>query len=282
MGGTTAPSTTTSSSSRARTARIASTLGRSFLATAARYNNKCVLADSKNIGTTSGCDCPGAADGSKRHGGGVGSDSERRDGGGGGVRLLPPPSQCGVEMHNNAYFARPELPGNVTISCAGPVLLYDWLASGSDARSSVYEMPPDALLMAWARELLGLGPEPGPKPPMPEPLPPQPAPTFPHSCVGRCWREGHCCADMVSGCSQPSCYQGCALAAISPDLATCNAQCEAAGGKCSFTYRNTTLSMCNNCASVTPPQECAHQGTCEDVASCKDGCKNHFNQSWFV
>ena len=112
---------------------------------------------------------------------------------------------------------------------------------------------------------------------MPRPLPPQPTPTYPHTCVGRCWAEGHCCANMMSGCSQPTCYQGCALAAISPDLETCNAQCDAAGGKCSFTYGNTTLSMCVNCASVTPPQECAHQGSCENVASCKEGCKNHFN-----
>ena len=110
---------------------------------------------------------------------------------------------------------------------------------------------------------------------MPEPLPPQPTPSYPDTCVGRCWAEGHCCADMISGCS-PSCYQGCALANASKDLSTCNAQCDAAGGQCSFTYRNTTLKMCNMCASVTPPQLCAHMGRCENVAACKDGCKNHF------
>jgi len=223
------------------------------------FSNKCILADSKNVGTTSGCDCPGKSRVKTRNG-----------------TLARPPSQCGVEMHDNQYFARPELPGNVTMSCAGPVLLYDWLSSGSDEGSGVFEMPSDALLIAWAREKLGLAP--GPKPPMPKPLPPQPTPSYPRTCVGRCWRDGHCCADMVSGCSQPTCYQGCALAAISPDLETCSAQCEAAGGHCTFTYGNTTLNMCNNCASVTPPQECAHQGTCENVASCIDGCKHHFGR----
>jgi hypothetical protein len=31
------------------------------------------------------------------------------------------------------------------------------------------------------------------------------------------------------------------------------------------------------CASVTPPQECAHKGQCEHVSACVDGCKNHFS-----
>ena len=46
--------------------------------------------------------------------------------------------------------------GNMTMSCNGPVLAYDWLASGSDNRSGVFEMPSDQLLMGWAREKLSL------------------------------------------------------------------------------------------------------------------------------
>ena len=113
--------------------------------------------------------------------------------------------------------------------------------TGSDNNSAVYELPSDALLIGWARAKLGLPPIPGPPPAPPTPLPPQPAPTYPNTCVGRCWREGHCCANMVSGCSTPSCYQGCGLAQAAPSLDACNAACTAAGGKCSYTFHNVCM-----------------------------------------
>merc|ERR1712146_46333 len=106
-------------------------------------------------------------------------------------------------------------------------------------------MPSDELLMGWAREKLSLPPLPGPMPPMPPPLPVKPPPTYPHSCIGRCWKSGHCCANMISGCAQPSCYQGCALANVSDDLQSCVSACKAAGGQCTFTYRSVILDMCN-------------------------------------
>eukprot|EP00928_Gymnodinium_smaydae_P025336 TRINITY_DN20214_c0_g1_i1.p1 TRINITY_DN20214_c0_g1~~TRINITY_DN20214_c0_g1_i1.p1 ORF type:complete len:1042 (+),score=101.64 TRINITY_DN20214_c0_g1_i1:41-3127(+) len=221
------------------------------------YNNKCVLSDSKNIGSTSGCDCPGPA---AARGSGVD----------------PPQGECGVDLYSNAYFARPELPGNLTITCGGAKLINDWFASGSDKNSFAYQLPSDDLLMSWAREKLNLPPAPGPRPPLPPLLPVKPPATYPHTCVGQCWQQGHCCADMVSGCQQPSCYQGCALAALSPSLAGCLDTCHAVTGKCSYAYKNLTLNMCNMCSSVKPPQECAHSGTCENVEACQDGCKNHF------
>ena len=219
------------------------------------YSNKCVLMDSKNIGTTGGCHCPGPA----------------------APHSFPPQGECGLDMHDNEYFGRPDLPGNMTMSCSGPILASDWLATGSDRNSAVYEIPSDAALIGWARDKLGLAPVPGPPPPPPTPLPPQPPPTYPKTCVGSCWREGHCCANMISGCSQPSCYQGCALAEVTSDVASCKAACTSASGKCSWTLHNVTLQMCDNCASVTPPQECAHQGGCEGVQACQDGCANHFS-----
>merc|ERR1712190_706578 len=60
------------------------------------YNNKCVLSDSKNIGTTGGCHCPGPRGTASGPG--------------------PPPSHCGLDMHGNSYFGRPDLPGNMTMS----------------------------------------------------------------------------------------------------------------------------------------------------------------------
>ena len=164
----------------------------------------------------------------------------------------------------------------MTMTCAGPILASKWLASGSDKGSAVYELPSDDALIGWAREKLSLPPLPGPPPPPPTPLPPQPPPSFPKTCVGRCWSEGHCCANMVSGCNQPTCFQGCALAEVSASLASCKAACAAAGGHCSYKLKNVSLQMCDMCASVTPPQECAHKGGCENVASCQDGCTNHF------
>ena len=52
-------------------------------------------------------------------------------------------------------------------------------------------------------------------------------PRYPKNCIGRCWSEGHCCANMLSGCNQPSCYQGCALAVVADNLDACNAACKA-------------------------------------------------------
>lgn len=222
------------------------------------YKNKCVVSASKNIGSTGGCDCPGR--GKPSPGGGV-----------------APSTVCGLTMHDNEYYGDPKIPGNMTMSCAGPVLASTWLASGSDAGSAVYEIPDDDALIGWAREKLDLPPLPAPPSPPPAPLPPQPPPTFPDTCIGRCWREGHCCANMVSGCNQPSCYQGCALAQVSTSLSACKAACAAAGGHCSYKLKNVTLQMCDMCASVTPPQECSKKGGCEGVTSCQDGCANHFS-----
>ena len=161
------------------------------------------------------------------------------------------------------------------MSCAGPTLATDWVASGSDNNSKIYELPSDSALIGWAREKLSLPPLPGPPSPPPTPLPNQPAPTYPNTCIGRCWRQGHCCASMESGCNQPTCYQGCAFAQVAPDLAGCKAACASAKG-CSAHYKNVTVNMCGMCASVKPPQECATQGHCENIASCQDGCSNHF------
>ena len=202
------------------------------------YKNKCIVTDSKNIGTTGGCDCPG--NGKPSPGGGV-----------------APQGECGLTMHDNEYFGDPKIPGNMTMTCGGAILASTWLESGSDKGSAVYEIPDDDTLIGWAREKLDLPAIPAPPPPPPTPLPPQPPPTFPDTCVGRCWREGHCCANMVSGCNQPTCYQGCALAQVTASIAACKAACTAAGGHCSYSLKNVTLQMCDQCASVTPPQECS-------------------------
>lgn len=145
----------------------------------------------------------------------------------------------------------------------------------------IYTLPSDEALIGWAREKFNLPPLPGPPPAPPTPLPNQPAPTYPDNCVGRCWREGHCCANMISGCGQPTCFQGCAYAQVAPDLASCKAACTASTG-CSHSYKNVSIQMCDSCASVTPPQECAHEGHCENIASCQDGCANHFSpDGWY-
>eukprot|EP01052_Picozoa_sp_SAG31_P016564 SAG31_NODE_1102_length_9897_cov_16.273015_4_plen_257_part_00 len=199
------------------------------------YNNKCVLTDSKNIGSTGGCTC---------------IPPYKSIGGGGGS---PPQSVCGLDMHDNQYFGDPNLPGNMTMSCGGAILASEWLSSGSDQGSAVFELPSDDALIGWAREKLGLAPLPNRSPPSPPtPLPPQPPPTYPKTCVGRCWQEGHCCANLDSGCGQPSCYQGCAFAQVAPSIEACTAACNSAKG-CSTTFKNVTVNMCGQCASVTPP-----------------------------
>ena len=159
------------------------------------FNNKCVVTASKNIGSTGGCYCPG---------------SSAPPPGGGGA----PQTEGGLTMHDNEYFGDPNIPGNMTMSCAGPVLASTWLASGSDARSAVYELPSDETLIGWARQKLDLPPLPAPPPPPPTPLPPQPPPTFPPTCVGRCWREGHCCV-------RTSALYPCLPAAASVQLLQC-------------------------------------------------------------
>ena len=54
--------------------------------------SRCVVVDSKNIGSTSGCDCPGTST----------------------VTSFPPQGGCGMTMHDNSYFGDPKLPGNMT------------------------------------------------------------------------------------------------------------------------------------------------------------------------
>ena len=128
------------------------------------FQNKCIVTASKNIGSTGGCNCPGK--GKPSPGGGV-----------------APQTVCGLTMHNNEYFGDPNIPGNMTMSCAGPVLASTWLASGSDDGSAVYEIPSDDALIGWARQKLSLSPLPAPPPSPPTPLPPQPPPTFPNTPI---------------------------------------------------------------------------------------------------
>ena len=49
------------------------------------------------------------------------------------TRVKPPLKH--PHIVNCRYFGDPKLPGNVTMSCAGPILASDWLASGSDNNS---------------------------------------------------------------------------------------------------------------------------------------------------
>ena len=52
-------------------------------------------------------------------------------------------------MYGNEYFGDGTLPGNMTMNCAGPKLATDWVASGSDKNSKIYELPSDEVLIGW-------------------------------------------------------------------------------------------------------------------------------------
>jgi hypothetical protein len=95
----------------------------------------------------------------------------------------------GVDDDAGRYFGDGALPGNMSISCGGPPkLATDWVSSGSDRNSKIYELPSDELLISWARQKLRLQPLPGPPAPPPTPLPNQPQPTYPDTCFGRAGR----------------------------------------------------------------------------------------------
>ena len=243
--------------------------------------NKCVLQHSKVVGEVSTCDCPGGA--STNNPPGAGKETEAFMGtegaegtvgteGGGGVG--GPPSVCGLTLGGNEYYGETHGPLgklNASVACGNNPkgLQFDaWVGAGNDHGSKIYEMPDDDTLIYWARELLDMPVAPGPSPPSPPPLPPAPTPHFPNTCEGHCGKSGFCCVGATSGCQQPSCAQGCIVAALVASEAACVKACTAMVGQCSYTVNGTTLNECGSC-----PDGC---GSCEGEKQCESGCKYHF------
>lgn len=226
--------------------------------------NKCILPFSKTIGSSSGCDCQWPSEGD----GGIASTASTAAPhvvqGGGGVDGFPPSPDtvCGIAFQNNEYYG---IDQNLTIACQKPPMAFqDWQARGNDKGSQQWALPTDDELLFWARERLGLPAPPGPAPPPPKPLPPPPHHNWPNTCEGRCGKAGHCCVGMTSGCQQPNCDMGCAIAERTSSLADCLAGCSKAEGKCSYTIGNATFNQCEACPNTDGCQACDKHGACED------------------
>lgn len=209
-------------------------------------NNTCILLHSKRIGEVDGCECPGP-------------------------NLKPPNTQCGLLLGGNRYYSRTDGRFgtlNVSVQCGGDKdIFFDEFQSkhGSDSGSMLFEMPSDDFLFYAVRKLLGLPLPPGPAPVEPAPLPPVPPPYYPPTCEGQCEKAGYCCSGLVSGCSTPSCAQGCALANATADVDDCKQACQAAQGHCTYKAKNVSIEMCGVC-----PPGC---GNCEGVPQCEAGCE---------
>jgi len=191
-----------------------------------------VLPKSKNIGHTGGADCPGSSPP--------------------GTGGQPPQGECGLTLSNNSYYGvgdcevNPSLClQNMTVAAGGgKTLSWDqWQATCSDPGSQVFKMPTDDQLLSFAREALQMAPAPGPPPPPPTPLPPSPPPHYNNTCQGHCASQGHCCVGATAGCNQPSCAQGCLIAALVP-LPQCVAACNAMKGKCSYSVKGHQFNEC--------------------------------------
>jgi len=236
-----------------------------------RYtNNKCLLPKTRSIGHTSGCSCPGGGGGG---GGGASSDNATRK---------PSDTHCGVVLEGNEYysFAAAQLQ-NLTVQCEGkiPTSFTAWQARGNDAGSKALVLPTDDALLYMARQTLGMPLPPGPPPAPPGPLPPAPPAHWPQTCEGDCHRAHHCCSSPhTSGCSQPTCVIGCAVAQHSASRAACEATCKSASGQCKYNVTNTNITL-QQCMDCTNDPQCSPQGNCEDEKACEKGCGFAFNRS---
>ena len=88
-------------------------------------------------------------------------------------------------------------------------------------------------------------------------------------CEQRCAAAGHCCAGTTSGSQHPSCAQGCIVAKNTSGVKACEAVCDSADGKCSWTFGSIKMSNCGSCLHPTPTTECCN-GVVKD--ECKQGC----------
>jgi hypothetical protein len=215
--------------------------------------NKCVLPHTAQIGHVSGGTCPGNAPSTP------------------GVE--DPTAQCGVTFGENSYFwsgVEGGFRANLTINTGAADEPYPvWHAWGNDPGSQVFALPSDEVLLYWAREKLRLPT--GPKPEPPAPLPPAPPPHFPDTCVGQCAANHYCCTGNVSGCQQPSCVMGCAMANFSASEQSCVASCDAAASHCSYTIApGFDIQMCGSC-----PEDCP---ACDGNAACRKGCQLAFDR----
>jgi hypothetical protein len=94
----------------------------------------------------------------------------------------------------------------------------------------------------------------------------QPSEVDVFKCGQRCTEIGKCCEGLDSSCGQPSCAEGCLMAAATPTAAQCTDTCAAArkaSNGCSFEFKNQSYQFCANCPSLPVACPCPTPDECE-------------------
>lgn len=109
------------------------------------------------------------------------------------------------------------------------------------------------------------------------PPPPPPSPT-PLTCEQKCSASGHCCTGLSSADQQPSCAQGCAIAALAHSTEECKRECARIPHNCTVKYKNITIMTCAAACGWTPsnpaPPGLSPFASCNPGSpqGCEDAC----------
>ena len=85
------------------------------------------------------------------------------------------------------------------------------------------------------------------------------------SCDDKCLTLNNCCLGNASSCQMASCQQGCRIATVVPDEATCNATCINMTNHCDYKVGPFEFELCGGCSLKWLNPETL-QPVCADMA----------------